>query len=157
MVARLFHAPLEEGAEAIGAATVGSSEAFMLAGLAMKRRWQNNRKQLGLPITNPNLVCGANVQVFIDYVTYRSLLPPSTSKTFIIQVAIEKFANYFEVQLRTVAVSRHCLCMDPKLAIELCDENTIGVVAILGSTYTGHFEDVNLLNDLLGKTNEKNG
>ena len=63
MVARLFHAPIEEGEQAIGAGTVGSSEAIMLAGLAFKRKWQNERKAAGLPWDKPNLVTGANVQV----------------------------------------------------------------------------------------------
>lgn len=63
MIANLFHAPLEEGKPAIGAGTVGSSEAIMLAGLAMKRKWQNERKAAGKPIDKPNFVAGANVQV----------------------------------------------------------------------------------------------
>ena len=65
MIARLFNAPLEESEMAIGVGTVGSSEAIMLAGLAFKRRWQNKRKAQGLPYDKPNIVTGANVQVFL--------------------------------------------------------------------------------------------
>lgn len=64
MIARLFNAPVEDGKQAIGAGTVGSSEAIMLAGLAFKRKWQNERKAAGLPYDKPNLVTGANVQVW---------------------------------------------------------------------------------------------
>jgi hypothetical protein len=64
MIARLFNAPIEDGKQAIGAGTVGSSEAIMLAGLAFKRKWQNERKAAGLPYDKPNLVTGANVQVW---------------------------------------------------------------------------------------------
>lgn len=64
MIARLFNAPIGDGKQAIGAGTVGSSEAIMLAGLAFKRKWQNARKAAGLPYDKPNLVTGANVQVW---------------------------------------------------------------------------------------------
>lgn len=63
MIARLFNAPLEDGQSAIGAGTVGSSEAIMLAGLAFKRKWQLERRVAGLPCDKPNMVTGANVQV----------------------------------------------------------------------------------------------
>lgn len=65
MIGRLFHAPLENGkhGQAIGVATVGSSEAIMLAGLAFKKKWQNQRKAEGKPYDRPNIVTGANVQV----------------------------------------------------------------------------------------------
>ena len=63
MIAHLFNAPLEESETAVGVGTVGSSEAIMLAGLAFKRKWQNKRKEMGLPCDKPNIVTGANVQV----------------------------------------------------------------------------------------------
>ena len=64
MIAHLFNAPLEESETAVGVGTVGSSEAIMLAGLAFKRKWQNRRKQEGKPYDKPNIVTGANVQVY---------------------------------------------------------------------------------------------
>ncbi|KAJ4822315.1 Glutamate decarboxylase 4 [Turnera subulata] len=79
MIAHLFNAPLGEAEAAVGVGTVGSSEAIMLAGLAFKRKWQNKRKAQGLPYDNPNIVTGANVQV-----------------------CWEKFARYFEVELKEV-------------------------------------------------------
>ncbi|KAK4416943.1 Glutamate decarboxylase [Sesamum alatum] len=110
----------------MGVGTVGSSEAIMLAGLAFKRRWQNKMKEAGKPCDKPNIVTGANVQV-----------------------CWEKFARYFEVELKEVKLSDGYFVMDPDKAVEMVDENTICVAAILGSTLNGEFEDVKRLNDLL--------
>ncbi|KAH7444300.1 hypothetical protein KP509_02G072700 [Ceratopteris richardii] len=134
MIARLFNAPLKDGEQAVGAGTVGSSEAIMLAGLAFKRKWQNKRKAEGKPYDKPNIVTGANVQV-----------------------CWEKFARYFEVELKDVKLQEGYYVMDPEKAVELVDENTICVCAILGSTYNGEFEDVKRLNELLEAKNSKTG
>ncbi|KAM3217976.1 glutamate decarboxylase 4 [Capsicum annuum] len=134
IIARLFNAPLEEEETAIGVGTVGSSEAIMLAGLAFKRLWQNKRKAEGKPYDKPNIVTGANVQV-----------------------CWEKFANYFEVELKEVKLREGYYVMDPIQAVEMVDENTICVAAILGSTLNGEFEDVKLLNDLLIQKNKLTG
>lgn len=64
IIAHLFHAPVGDDGTALGVGTVGSSEAIMLAGLAFKRKWQDKMKLKGKPFTNPNIVTGANVQVF---------------------------------------------------------------------------------------------
>uniref|UniRef100_A0A453H8N8 Glutamate decarboxylase n=1 Tax=Aegilops tauschii subsp. strangulata TaxID=200361 RepID=A0A453H8N8_AEGTS len=134
MIAHLFNAPLGETETAVGVGTVGSSEAIMLAGLAFKRRWQNKMKAAGKPCDKPNIVTGANVQV-----------------------TWEKFARYFEVELKEVKLSEGYYVMDPEKAVEMVDENTICVAAILGSTLNGEFEDVKMLNDLLVKKNEETG
>uniref|UniRef100_A0A162B4P9 glutamate decarboxylase n=1 Tax=Daucus carota subsp. sativus TaxID=79200 RepID=A0A162B4P9_DAUCS len=134
MIAHMFNAPLGESETAVGVGTVGSSEAIMLAGLAFKRRWQNRRRAEGKPCDKPNIVTGANVQV-----------------------CWEKFANYFEVELKEVKLSEGYYVMDPVKAVELVDENTICVAAILGSTLNGEFEDVKLLNDLLMEKNKQTG
>uniref|UniRef100_A0A0D9X8P8 Glutamate decarboxylase n=1 Tax=Leersia perrieri TaxID=77586 RepID=A0A0D9X8P8_9ORYZ len=134
MIAHLFNAPIKEDETAIGVGTVGSSEAIMLAGLAFKRKWQNKRKEQGKPCDKPNIVTGANVQV-----------------------CWEKFARYFEVELKEVKLSEGYYVMDPVKAVELVDENTICVAAILGSTLTGEFEDVKLLNNLLTEKNKETG
>ncbi|KAH9606409.1 hypothetical protein KSS87_005376 [Heliosperma pusillum] len=106
----------------------------MLAGLAFKRKWQNKRKEQGLPYDKPNIVTGANVQV-----------------------CWEKFARYFEVELKEVKLSDGYYVMDPQKAADLVDENTICVAAILGSTLNGEFEDVKRLNDLLEAKNKETG
>ncbi|CAK7338797.1 unnamed protein product [Dovyalis caffra] len=134
MIAHLFNAPLGDSETAVGVGTVGSSEAIMLAGLAFKRKWQNKRKAEGKPFDKPNIVTGANVQV-----------------------CWEKFARYFEVELKEVKLRDGYYVMDPEKAVEMVDENTICVAAILGSTLNGEFEDVKLLNDLLEKKNKKTG
>ncbi|KAH6803743.1 glutamate decarboxylase [Perilla frutescens var. frutescens] len=134
MIAHLFKAPLADGETAMGVGTVGSSEAIMLAGLAFKRRWQNKMKELGKAHDKPNIVTGANVQV-----------------------CWEKFARYFEVELKEVKLRDGYYVMDPDKAVDLVDENTICVAAILGSTLNGEFEDVKRLNDLLVEKNKQTG
>jgi glutamate decarboxylase len=134
MLANLFHAD-GSGNQARGTSCVGSSEAFMLAGLALKFRWRAARKAKGLPYDKPNIVFGTNAQV-----------------------CLEKFALYFDVEMRQVPVTVESNYVLPvKEALKLIDENTIVVVAILGSTFTGHFEPVKELNDELIKLNEKTG
>ena len=73
------------------------------------------------------------------------------------QVCWEKFTNYFEVELKEVKLREHYYVMDPVKAVELVDENTICVAAILGSTLNGEFEDVKLLNHLLLEKNKQTG
>ncbi|GMK56816.1 hypothetical protein CspeluHIS016_0306560 [Cutaneotrichosporon spelunceum] len=134
MIGSLWNAP--EG-EHRGTACTGSSEAIMLGGLAMKRRWQARMKAAGKDIHNPgpNIVMGAEAQV-----------------------ALEKFASYFEVEARLVPVTaKSNYVMDPKDAMGYVDENTIGVFVILGSTYTGAFEDVKGMSDLLDEYEERTG
>ncbi|XP_023745654.1 glutamate decarboxylase [Lactuca sativa] len=132
IIAHLFHAPIGEDDAAVGVGTVGSSEAIMLAGLAFKRKWQAKRKSQGKSCENPNIVTGSNVQV-----------------------CWEKFARYFEVELKEVKLKEGYYVMDPEKAVEMVDENTICVATILGSTMNGEFEDVKLLNNLLMKKNEE--
>ncbi|KAG2349361.1 glutamate decarboxylase [Suillus weaverae] len=135
ILADLWHAPSTH--QAIGTATTGSSEAIQLGGLAMKRLWQERRKADGKSIhePGPNIVMGANAQV-----------------------ALEKFARYFEVECRLVPISVESKYrLDPKKAMEYVDENTIGVYVILGSTYTGHYEPVKEMSDLLDEYEQKTG
>ena len=108
----LWHAPA--AAAATGCSTTGSSEAAMLGGLALKRLWQQRRKAEGKPADKPNLVMGINVQI-----------------------CWEKFANYWDVEMRLVPMEGNRFTLSPEEAVKLCDENTIGVVAILGSTFDG--------------------
>ncbi|KAJ2104493.1 glutamate decarboxylase gad1 [Coemansia sp. S142-1] len=106
--------------EATGTVVVGSSEGIMLGGLAMKWRWRQRMQAQGKDTSRPNIVFGANAQV-----------------------ALEKTARYFDMEARLVPVSdgsRYVL--DVEKAIDMIDENTVGMFVILGSTYTGHFEDV---------------
>ncbi|KDR72645.1 hypothetical protein GALMADRAFT_252808 [Galerina marginata CBS 339.88] len=133
MLADLWKAPKD--GKVIGTATAGSSEAIMLGGLAMKKRWQEARKAAGKDYFHPNVVFGANAQV-----------------------ALEKFARYFDVETRLVPVkAEDGFIMNPHNALPFIDENTIGVIVIMGSTYTGHFEDVKLMSDLLDDLEKRTG
>ncbi|MEU5691837.1 glutamate decarboxylase [Actinosynnema sp. NPDC020468] len=117
MLADLWHAPAPD--DAPGCSTTGSSEACMLAGLALKRRWQHRRRAAGLSTDRPNIVMGVNVQV-----------------------CWEKFANYWDVEARLVPMAGDRFHLTAEEAVARCDENTIGVVAILGSTFDGSYEPV---------------
>ncbi|MBV7293659.1 glutamate decarboxylase [Corynebacterium sp. TAE3-ERU16] len=122
IISDLFHGPTGTGA--IGTSSIGSSEAVMLAGLAMKWRWRARRAaQLGVDpgdvTERPTLVLGTNVQV-----------------------VWEKFCRYFDVTPRYVSMSPGDYCVKPDEVAAACDGTTIGAVAILGTTYTGEYEDV---------------
>ncbi len=117
ILARLWHAP--DPHEAIGTSTIGSSEACMLGGLALKRRWQQARRAAGKPADRPNLVMSSAVQVCWD-----------------------KFANYWDVEARLVPITDEHRTLDGHDIASYVDENTIGVVAIMGVTYTGMYEPV---------------
>jgi glutamate decarboxylase len=117
ILSRLWNAPDSE--QATGCSTTGSSEAAMLGGLALKRRWQKRRAAAGEPTDRPNLVMGINVQV-----------------------CWEKLANYWDVEMRLVPMEGDRFHLSAEEAVALCDENTIGVVAILGSTFEGSYEPV---------------
>jgi glutamate decarboxylase len=130
-VARLFNAPVKSDEKALGVSTVGSSEAIILAVLAAKRRWQNARKAAGKSTEKPNLVMNAAVQV-----------------------CWEKAARYLEVEERYWNTRPGQYIPDPQELVDLVDENTILVCAILGTTYTGQYEDVATINDLLEKKNK---
>jgi len=106
ILADMWHAE-----EATGCSTTGSSEAGMLAGLALKRRWRGSGR--------PNLVTGANVQV-----------------------CWEKFCRYWDVEPRMVPMEGTRYHLDADSVVATVDENTIGVVAVLGSTFDGSYEPV---------------
>jgi glutamate decarboxylase len=131
MLSRLWHAPGEEG---VGCSTTGSSEAAMLGGLALKRRWQKRRAAEGKPTDKPNLVMGINVQV-----------------------CWEKFANYWDVEMRLVPMEGTRFTLSAEEAVKLCDENTIGVVAILGSTFDGAYEPVKEISEALDQLQSEKG
>ncbi|KAL9126361.1 MAG: hypothetical protein Q9217_004579 [Psora testacea] len=127
MIARMFHAPTSSDDEnSMGTSTVGSSEAIMLGTLAMKKRWQNKRKAAGKDYSKPNIVMNSAVQV-----------------------CWEKAARYFEVEERYVFCTEDRYVIDPDECVNQVDENTIGICAIIGTTYTGEYEDVKAINDLL--------
>ncbi|MCM2391126.1 glutamate decarboxylase [Streptomyces albipurpureus] len=132
MLADLWNAP-DPGA-VVGCSTTGSSEAAMLAGMALKRRWMARNADRYPATARPNLVMGVNVQVCWD-----------------------KFCNFWEIEPRLVPMEGDRFHLDPQAAADLCDENTIGVVAVLGSTFDGSYEPVQELCTILDSLQERTG
>ncbi len=132
IMSRLWNAP--EAETATGCSTIGSSEAAMLGGMALKWRWRDRMRAKGKPADKPNLVMGINVQV-----------------------CWEKFCRYWEVEPRFVPMEGNRFCLNAEEALKLVDENTIGVVVIMGSTFDGRYENVKEVNDALVKSNKKTG
>jgi glutamate decarboxylase len=134
ILAGLWHAASVGEEEATGCSTTGSSEACMLGGLALKHRWRALREQRGLLADRPNLVMGANVQV-----------------------CWEKFCRYFDVEPRLVPVGPKVPYLTPDAAVAHCDDRTIGVVAVLGSTYDGSYEPVEAISAALDQLAVRGG
>ena len=132
ILADLWNAPERESAT--GCSTTGSSEAAMLAGMALKWRWRARMEKAGKPTGRPNLVMGANVQV-----------------------CWEKFCRYWEVEPRMVPMEGDTFHLTADRAVAQCDENTIGVVAILGSTFDGSYEPVGEIADALDRLQDEKG
>lgn len=131
MIARLFNIPShDENTNAMGTSTIGSSEAIMLATLAMKKTWVNKRKAEGKDYSRPNIIMNSAVQV-----------------------CWEKAARYFDVEEKYVYCTPDRYVIDPEEAVNLIDENTIGICSILGTTFTGEYEDTKKINDLLVERN----
>jgi glutamate decarboxylase len=126
MLHHLFHGPGQP--EAPGTACAGSSEAVMLGALAMKWRWKAAREQAGKPTDRPNLVYGADVHVVWD-----------------------KFCRYFDVEPRQVELAPGRFTVGPDDLAPRIDENTIGVVAVVGTTFTGECDDVPGIDAMLGE------
>jgi glutamate decarboxylase len=119
MIGHLWHADGDGDGDVTGTSTTGSSEAAMLGGLALKWLWRQRMKAAGRPTDRPNLVMGVNVQVCWD-----------------------KFCRYWDVEPRLVPMDGDRFHLTADEAVAQCDENTIGVVAILGSTFDGSYEPV---------------
>jgi glutamate decarboxylase len=132
ILADLWNAPEHENAT--GCSTTGSSEAAMLAGMALKWRWRDRMRAAGKPADRPNLVMGANVQV-----------------------CWEKFCRYWEVEPRMVPMEGNTFHLTAERAVAQCDENTIGVVAIMGSTFDGSYEPAKEISDALDALQEQRG
>ncbi len=131
ILAHLWNSP--QAATTIGCSTTGSSEAAMLAGLALKWKWRKRRAEAGKPSDKPNMITGP------------------------VQVCWHKFARYFDVELREVPLERDRLVMTPAEVIARVDENTIGVVPTLGVTFTGQYEPVAQIADALDELERSTG
>ena len=130
MLAHLFHAP----GETTGARCQGSSEAIMLGALSLKWKWRERREAAGKDTSRPNLVFGADVHV-----------------------VWEKFCRYFDVEPRIIPLQPDKYTIGPEDVEPHVDENTIGVAAVLGTTFTGHADDIRGINDLLVRLRDERG
>jgi glutamate decarboxylase len=130
MLANLFNAP----GETTGARTQGSSEAIMLGALSLKWKWRERREAAGKDTVNPNIVFGGDVHV-----------------------VWEKFCRYFDVEPRIVPLQPHKFTIGPEDVEPHVDENTIGVAAVLGTTFTGHADDIVGIDKLLRDIKEQRG
>src|SRR3954447_25622643 len=124
IIGNLWH--VEGEGDVTGTSCTGSSEAAMLGGMALKWRWRERRLAAGKPSDKPNLVMGVNVQVCWD-----------------------KFCRYWDVEPRLVPMEGDRFHLTAGEAVKYCDENTIGVVAILGSTFDGSYEPVKEISEAL--------
>ena len=132
ILAHLWHSPV--AGNAAGCSTTGSSEACMLGGMALLWRWRKARRTAGQDASAPNLVMGTNVQV-----------------------CWEKFCRYWEIEPRMVPMEPGRLHLTAAEAAAQCDENTIGVVAIVGSTMDGSYEPVKEISDALDQVQQTKG
>jgi glutamate decarboxylase len=130
MLADLFHAP----GETTGTRTQGSSEAIMLGALSLKWKWRARREAAGKATDRPNLVFGGDVHV-----------------------VWEKFCRYFDVEPRVIPLHPDRYVIGPEEVEPHVDENTIGVAAVLGTTFTGHADDIVGINDLLVRLEHERG
>ncbi|MEM6690516.1 MAG: glutamate decarboxylase [Planctomycetota bacterium] len=127
MLADLWSSP--DSANSIGCSTAGSSEAAMLGGMAMKRRWEAKRQGT----SKPNLITGP------------------------VQVCWHKFVRYWDIEHREIPMEEGRLIMTPEEVLKRCDENTIGVVPTLGVTFTCQYEPVKAVADALNRLQKEKG
>jgi len=132
MLGDLWNAP--DTKDVIGTSTTGSSEACMLGGMALLRRWEQRQRAAGRPTDRPNIVAGSNVQV-----------------------CWHKFARYWNVEEHLVPMEGDRFILSAEEAVKRCDENTIAVVGILGSTYTGDYEPIAEIGAVLDDLQERTG
>lgn len=133
IMANLWNSP-EKAQWKAGALAIGSSEACMLGGIAAWLRWKERRKAQGKPTDKPNFVISAGFQV-----------------------VWEKFAQLWQIEMRTVPLSIEKITLDPHDALARCDENTICIVPIAGVTWTGLNDDIEALDKALDKFNAETG
>jgi glutamate decarboxylase len=132
ILSRLYNAP--ESNNFTGTSTIGSSESIMLALLAHKWNWKAKMQAMNKDISKPNIVFGADTHVVWD-----------------------KFSKYFDVEPRVIPLDPNTLVTDPEKLVSNVDENTIAVGAVLGTTFTGAFDDVKKINALLEELKAKSG
>ena len=140
MLARLWYCPEPSGfAESqtfAGAGTVGSTEACLLAGLALKFRWREWRAERDNLSPSGVLRIKPNIVISTCY-----------------QAAWEKLFKYMDIEHRLVEPSVGTFKVDPENAREAVDENTIAVVCIMGNHYGGQYDPVWDVDQMISEVN----
>ncbi|MEO8106393.1 MAG: glutamate decarboxylase [Actinomycetes bacterium] len=131
MLAGLWNSPATENS--IGTSTTGSSEAAMLGGLALLRKWRARQQAAGRPTDRPNIVTGP------------------------VQICWHKFTRYWDIEHREIPMEGDRLIMTPEEVLKRVDENTIGVVPTLGVTFTGDYEPVEDVSKALDNLQKETG
>jgi glutamate decarboxylase len=132
ILGNLWNAPGD--GDVVGTSTIGSSEACMLGGMAMKWRWRDRQRAAGKATDRPNIVMGANTQI-----------------------CWHKFCKYWDVEAREVPAEGDRFTLNAEEAAKLVDENTIGVVVIMGSTFDGTYEPVAEVSKALDAVQKESG
>ena len=144
MIGNLWHCPDSEGIKEYGvfagAGTVGSTEACILAGLALKFRWRAwyakkyKIDKSKIYAARPNLIISS-----------------------LFQAAWEKFFRYMDVEPRIIKVDSESFCLDPEKIKEHVDENTIGIVGIMGNHWGGHYDPIWEIDKVVEEINNEKG
>ena len=147
MVANLWHCPRPDDYDEYGgypgAGTVGSTEACLLAGLALKFRW---RKWYG-------------ARHGLSASEVRAVAPNLVISTQF-QAAWEKLFKYMDIEPKFITPSidgPYAFKIDPAKVAGAVDEKTIGVVCILGNHYGGHYDPVAEVDAVLQQVNAERG
>lgn len=132
IIANLWN--VQKNDDYIGTSTIGSSEACMLAGMALKFSWEERVKKLGIDLNakKPNIIISSGYQV-----------------------CWEKFCTYWDVELRTVPIDSDHQSLNVDKVFDYVDDYTIGIVGILGITYTGRYDDIEALDSAVEEYNKK--
>ena len=144
MIAKLWHCPPPEQGDDTenypGAGTVGSTEACLLAGLALKFRWRAwYQKKHGLSKEEVN---GKRPNLII-------------SSCY--QAAWEKLFKYMDIEPKLIQPSVGNFTIDPEKVRAAIDENTMGVVCIMGNHYGGQYDPVWDIDKVVREVNQEQG
>ena len=140
IIADLWHCPKSVDSDNYaGTNTVGSTEAVLLAGITLKTRWRE-------------WYCNYNSSYTSDNI--HSVIPNIVISSKY-QAAWEKLFKYFDIEPRIIHPTLNNSKIDPNSIEDYIDEKTIGVVAIFGDHYSGHYDPVFKMNTIIENINKK--
>ncbi|MEC8460847.1 MAG: pyridoxal-dependent decarboxylase [Pseudomonadota bacterium] len=142
MVAQLWNCPLDTDTKGqsqhIGSCTVGSTEACLLSGIALRERWRRWYSEKHGITKKDILGVKPNIVISSCY-----------------QAAWEKFFRFFDVEPRVILGTRASFELDVSQLDQKIDDKTIGVVGILGNHYGGQFDSIQAIHDECAKINKE--